>query len=91
MLRKTAYTPPQWAMRIVHRRRPAHAAAESIRCQEEEGDALFCQVTVDMQWFHPVCYGVTYCKQQRNLSESGRRHGVDWGGHVHPTFARGHS
>ena len=20
-----------------------------------------------------------------------RRHGVDWGGHVHPTFARGHS
>ena len=21
----------------------------------------------------------------------GRRHGVDWGGHVHPTFARGRS
>jgi len=25
------------------------------------------------------------------MVDQGRRHGVDWGGHVHPTFARGHS
>jgi len=25
------------------------------------------------------------------ISMKGRRHGVDWGGHVHPTFARGRS
>jgi len=24
-------------------------------------------------------------------SDQGRRHGVNWGGHVHPTFARGRS
>jgi len=27
----------------------------------------------------------------RRSSAQGRRHGVDWGGHVHPTFAGGRS
>jgi len=26
-----------------------------------------------------------------HTSGQGRRHGVDWGGHVHPNFARGRS
>ena len=34
---------------------------------------------------------VTYQRLERLRDEQWRRHGVDWGGHVHPTFARGHS
>ena len=30
-------------------------------------------------------------KAQAAKLDQGRRHGVDWGGHVHPTFARDHS
>ena len=31
------------------------------------------------------------CNALLPTPSQGRRHGVDWGGHVHPTFARGRS
>jgi len=37
-----------------------------------------------------LCYSVVYAVVMWAVRQ-GRRHGVDWGGHFHPTFARGRS
>jgi len=56
-----------------------------------------------MQWFCFVLLYILHCRHLQiclvndpNINtihaphRQGRRHGVVWGGHVHPTFARGH-
>jgi len=41
--------------------------------------------------FARVEYKLRLQTQLRAAANQWRRHGVDWGGHVHPTFARGRS
>ena len=41
------------------------------------------------QEFVNSCNKFTRTSAQLTDQRKGRRHGVDWGGHVHPTFARG--
>jgi len=77
----------------VGKRLITHCCVSRLACSSLSGQALSVH-TACLYDQSPGRRHAAQTRLPRSLSHSlssGRRHGVDWGGQVHPTFARGRS